>query len=290
VTETAPAKNQIEEYSLPKLLALHLLPAGAMLLFYIPLARIASENGIPTMFVLAVLFTLILVPFELGWLYYQGKKLNGTLSLQGVVCYREKMPWWQYLAFGLGTFAWVVLIFFSSTSLMDYLDTHLFAWIPDWFKLSRGSAQQHGPAIESTMWILGLIIIAIIGPLSEELYFRGYLLPSGLSATPAHSTWEMGSPGERFTVHPLSFLAAAGFCNRDRGYVAPGVYRMVEAECLSDHRFAHIHQYIWLGKRSGSKTRVLLNRPVKPEVPAQEQLRGLEEEEELGGVGALPAS
>jgi membrane protease YdiL (CAAX protease family) len=177
VTETAPAKNQIEEYSLPKLLVLHLLPAGAMLLFYIPLARIASENGIPTMFVLAVLFTLILVPFELGWLYYQGKKLNGTLSLQGVVCYREKMPWWQYLAFGLGTFAWVVLIFFSSTSLMDYLDTHLFAWIPDWFKLSRGSAQQHGPAIESTMWILGLIIIAIIGPLSEELYFRGYLLP-----------------------------------------------------------------------------------------------------------------
>lgn len=160
-----------------KLLSLHLIPAIIWLIFYIPLAKIASENGIPTLFVFYILVVLILVPFELGFLYYQGKKLNGRLTLKGVVLYREKMPWWQYLVFGIISFGWLVFIILNTTQITNFLDTNLFFWIPDWFYLDRGNIEQNAPLIEITMWILGFIFIGIIGPLTEELYFRGYLLP-----------------------------------------------------------------------------------------------------------------
>ena len=169
--------NQIEQTSMAKLLSLHLVPAILWAIFYIPIARIASEKGIPTMLVMYVVVAFVLLPFELGFLYYQGKKLNGKLSLKGVVLFREKMPWWQYLVFGIILFVWIVIIFLASTNFMNVLDAKLFFWIPEWFKLSRGAIEQNAPSIEFTMWTLGLIFIAIIGPLTEELYFRGYLLP-----------------------------------------------------------------------------------------------------------------
>ena len=169
--------TQFEQKSLVRLLVLHLLPAIIWLIFYIPLARFASEKGIPTMFVMYILVALVLVPFEIGFLYYQGKKMNGKFSLKGVVLYREKMPWWQYLLFGLISFAWIVVIMVNGTQISNFLQTNLFSWIPDWFYLSRGSVEQNAPSIETSMWILGLLFLAIIGPLAEELYFRGYLLP-----------------------------------------------------------------------------------------------------------------
>lgn len=46
-------------------------------------------------FILAVL--LIDIPFQPGIMYYQGKKLNGRYSLQGIVLYREKTPWLQFI-------------------------------------------------------------------------------------------------------------------------------------------------------------------------------------------------
>ena len=114
-----------------KLLSLHLIPAIIWLIFYIPLAKIASENGIPTLFVFYILVVLILLPFELGFLYYQGKKLNGRLTLKGVVLYREKMPWWQYLVFGIISFGWLVFIILNNTQIKNFLDTKLLFFIHD---------------------------------------------------------------------------------------------------------------------------------------------------------------
>ena len=177
MSEASTARFQTEETSMAKLLGLHLLPAMIMLIFYLPLSWIVNEKGIPTMFVFYVLVMLVLVPFELGFLYYQGKKIGGQYSLKGVVPYREKMPWWQYLVFGIISFAWLGLFFSGSSSFMDFLDTNLLAWIPDWFKLNVGTVEQNGPFVENAMLILGWMVIGVIAPATEELYFRGYLLP-----------------------------------------------------------------------------------------------------------------
>jgi hypothetical protein len=40
---------------------------------------------------------LLGVTIRLGYLFYQGKKHNGTFSLHGIVLYWGHMPWWHYL-------------------------------------------------------------------------------------------------------------------------------------------------------------------------------------------------
>lgn len=167
----------MEQHSLVKSVILHLLPAVIWIIFYIPLARIASEKGIPTMLIMLITAAFTLYSFQLGYLYYLGKKKNGKLSLQGVVLYREKMPWWQYILFGVPIVAWIMLVYITGWEINEFLRTIFFSWIPDWYYLSRGSVEQNAPAVEIMMAVLSLLLFGIIGPIAEELYFRGYLLP-----------------------------------------------------------------------------------------------------------------
>jgi len=159
------------------IILLHLLPAVFWLMFYLPLARYASANGIPTMLVMYLLMALILVPFELGVLYYHGKNRNGKFSLNGIVLYRTKIPWLQYLIYSLVAFIWFMLVIVFGYNITVFVESKLFYWIPDWYYLSRGTIEQNSKVIESSMWILAFSLNALIAPITEELYFRGYLLP-----------------------------------------------------------------------------------------------------------------
>jgi len=177
MNETTTNRAQVEQHSVGKSALLHVLPAMIWIVFYIPLARLASEKGIPSMLVMLITFTLIMCSFEVGYLYYQGKKKNGTFSLQGIILYREKMPWWQYIVFTVLIVGWAILVTLIGTKITEFMSTKIFYWIPDWYRLSRGSVEQNSPAIEITMAVLTLLIFGVVGVVAEELYFRGYLLP-----------------------------------------------------------------------------------------------------------------
>jgi hypothetical protein len=55
---------------------------------------------------LAILLAIpvVLVPFELGYLLHEGRRRNGRLSLEGVVLYREPIPFWQFILLAVGLF------------------------------------------------------------------------------------------------------------------------------------------------------------------------------------------
>lgn len=177
ISTPSPNQDQIKQHSLLKPVVLHFLPAVIWIIFYIPLARIASEKGFPTMLVMLITGVFTLFSFQMGYLYYQGKKKNGRLSLQGVVLYREKMPWWQYFLFVVPIVAWITLVFAFGMDFVGFFRTKVFFWIPDWYYLNMGSVEQNTAAVEIVMAVLSLLVFGIIGPISEELYFRGYLLP-----------------------------------------------------------------------------------------------------------------
>jgi hypothetical protein len=60
---------------------------------------LVGRLGFPTIFAASLSILLVLVPLELGYLLYQGRRRNGRLSLAGIVRYREPMPIWQYALF-----------------------------------------------------------------------------------------------------------------------------------------------------------------------------------------------
>jgi membrane protease YdiL (CAAX protease family) len=173
-------ETSVEQHSLMRSIVLHLLPGVLILLFYIITAPLAEKLGFPSGTALFVAIGVVLIPFELGYLLYQGKKRNGTLSLKGIVLFREPMPWWQYIVLGLPLLFWLGFIFaVIAPPLDEVIINNLFSWVPDWFFLfgSIDQLTQYSQSALVITAILNLVLNGVVGPVVEELYFRGYLLP-----------------------------------------------------------------------------------------------------------------
>jgi membrane protease YdiL (CAAX protease family) len=84
-------------------------------------------------------------------------------------------------------FLWSGLTFSLLPKLDGLIAQTYFAWHPDWLlpvKLSGDSSQFSQAALTVTI-VAGFLINGIAGPIVEELYFRGYLLPR----IPASKVW-----------------------------------------------------------------------------------------------------
>ena len=170
-------EKEIEQHSLLKSVILHLLPGVLIFLFFIILTPILTEKGFPTLFCLFLAVILVLIPFELGYILYQAKKKNKTLSLEGIILYRQKIPLWQHFVIIPSFVAWAFISYaLIAPQIQEHLRVEYFSWLPDWFFPSY-NIEQSSKAVLLTTCILGFLFNGIAGPIVEELYFRGYLLP-----------------------------------------------------------------------------------------------------------------
>lgn len=173
-------ESNIEQHSITKSITLHLLPGILVLLFFIIVAPLFERNGIPSMNALLIAIAVVLIPFELGYLLYQGKKKNGKISLKGIVLYRKPVRVWQYIVISLPCIVWAILLLTIVTQPIDkYLIDKVFFWLPEWFNMTNfvNNIEQYSQSSLLLAGVLGFIFNGIAGPVVEELYFRGYLLP-----------------------------------------------------------------------------------------------------------------
>ncbi len=180
VGDTMTVDAEVEQHSVARSTLLHLLPGVLILIFFIITAPLAVRMRAPSILAFQVAIALVLIPFQLGYLFYLGKKRNGRLSLEGIVLYRQSMPVWQYVVLGLPCLIWLFLIPFVVFPPFDnYLIEKFFSWLPDWFFMARfaENVDQYSPISLLLMLIMMLVVGAVPGPLMEELYYRGYLLP-----------------------------------------------------------------------------------------------------------------
>lgn len=174
------SESNIEQHSIIKSIILHLLPGILILICFIIFAPIFERNGIPTMLALLLAIPIVLIPFELGFLLYQGKKKNGKFSLKGIVLYRKPMRVWQYIVISLPLIAWSIFLSTIVTIPIDtYLIGKLFFWLPEWFNIANfaNNMEQYSKGLLLLTGILSIVLNGVLGPFVEELYFRGYLLP-----------------------------------------------------------------------------------------------------------------
>ena len=171
--------SPVQYHSLWNTILLHLLPGALITVFFFLTAPILIRAGFPPVMSLYLAILMILIPFELGFLFYQGKRLNGRYSLDGVVLFRERTPIWQMIFLIFALYLWSGLVFSLLPTLDTFLAQTFFAWFPDWsfpFNLLSDSSQYSKAALSVTI-VAGFLLNGIAGPIVEELYFRGYLLP-----------------------------------------------------------------------------------------------------------------
>lgn len=167
-------QDQIEKHSTTQSVILHLLPGILVGCFYLLARQPVVNMGYPSIIALILAYVFILIPVELGYLLYQGKKKTGRFTLQRIISYRNSIPWWQYLV-------WVLIIFIATGALVTllkpvdaFLQGELFFWMPD---INYGLDGNYSRKTLIVTYSLFFIFVAFLTPLVEELYFRGYLLP-----------------------------------------------------------------------------------------------------------------
>jgi membrane protease YdiL (CAAX protease family) len=172
----ASAKVEVEQHSLARSIALHLLPGAALFAFVIA----AAALGIAAFVALIAGIVLIIVPLELGYLLVQAKRRTGRWSVLEIVDYRERMSKRELLRTALPLVLWFLAMLFVSVALLDApIAKALFSWYPESI---REFASPEGGGTTPAWVMIGFFAAAfaingVIGPVVEELYFRGYLLP-----------------------------------------------------------------------------------------------------------------
>jgi CAAX protease family protein len=165
-----------EQHSLPRSIVLHLLPGAALFAFVL----VAAALGLPAILGLLVGIALVVVPIELGYLVYQGRRETGRWSVWEVVDYREPLPARRIALWAVPLVAWFIVMLFLSVAVLDgRIADGLFSWYPE---SVREFASFEGDGTYAT-WVVVVAFAAafaingILGPVVEEIYFRGHLLP-----------------------------------------------------------------------------------------------------------------
>ena len=173
-SEPRPATEQL---ALPALLALFLVPGALMTVVFVVIAPFLDTAGFPPIAAILVAILLVLVPIELGVILRAGR--DRPLRIRSVVPYRRPLPVrdWARLVPVLIVAAFVG--FGLSMAIEPTLIDGLFGWLPDWFVRPIDPDRVGDYSREAWLVTLAayLVLNGYVGPIVEELYFRGYLLP-----------------------------------------------------------------------------------------------------------------
>jgi membrane protease YdiL (CAAX protease family) len=170
--------SDFPQHSLFKSFLLHVLPGALTTVAFLVLKPILDGSGYPPLlaFLLAVL--LVDLPILLGVMLVEGKKLNGRLSLEGVVLYRDKVSWKTFALVFVGAFVVMYALMMLVAPLSALLTESVFSWLPDWMFLEEQTQYQaYAKNVLLVPLALQLVLTGVALPWVEELYFRGYLLP-----------------------------------------------------------------------------------------------------------------
>jgi hypothetical protein len=169
----------VQPLAIPALLVLHLLPGVVATLIFVVLAAPIEAAGYPPLAAFLLAIAAGIVPFELSVVVLAGRRAAGSPALLAAVPYRRRMSgrYWLILFPALLLAA---VVGFGLFALLDApIREGMFAWLPEWFVAPvplDGITDYSASA-----WIVTLVAFgalnAVIGPVVEELYFRGFLLP-----------------------------------------------------------------------------------------------------------------
>jgi membrane protease YdiL (CAAX protease family) len=164
-----------EQLSGRKLLALHLVPGALITVAFVAFAPLMEAVGFPPIAALLASIAVVLVPIELG-IVLRAARRDG---IEVAVPYRRPLRGrdWLWLVPALIVAAFIG--FGIHMPIEPWLIKQFFSWLPDWFVSPLRLDDVRDYAVGAWLVTLGAFFVlnGVVGPVVEELYFRGYLLP-----------------------------------------------------------------------------------------------------------------
>jgi uncharacterized protein len=174
----APAV-EVEPRPLPELVALHLLPGALTAVIFYATAPLVMRAGFPAIAAGMLAAAVGIVGVEMGWLLHRAHRLTGRWALAAVLPYRPSPFGWRKGLLCLGLLVWGLAAAILTATLKTSILESLFDWMPTWAVTPLPpDTGQTTPGVALLLTAIGLLFVNVLaGPIVEELYFRGYLLP-----------------------------------------------------------------------------------------------------------------
>lgn len=200
-------------FSIPAIIFLTLFPGIIMLLLAFLFSSPAIGINLP--FILSIFLAILfgLVPIELGIIKYFARKTNK--KIKDLILFKEKIPLKKYIPSIMIPFVIALPIFIFLPEIEKLLWGNVFNFFPEWAKIDRFMSNE--TKYLTLILVLNFILNGFLGPLVEELYFRGFLLPrmtmfgkaAPLVNTILFSVYHLFTPWENITrilaVTPLAY-------------------------------------------------------------------------------------
>ena len=173
--EEKDINQEMEIRSIVKLFILHLLPGATLSIIYIVLLKAGILSEFPKLVVLGLAGILSIVPMELGYLFYVSKKEVGSLNIFKMLGLKSNLKLKEYIIYAPLLLIITGLIMTALKPLSNYLLNTVFSFIPTWYNCNQ-DVSTYGKNSLILLILVSFFFFTLIGPIVEELYFRGYLL------------------------------------------------------------------------------------------------------------------
>ncbi len=144
---------------------------------FVLFAPVIEALGFPPIAALLTAIVLILVPTELGVLWWAARREDARVA--DLIPYRRSLPGREWAVLVPSLIVLAFLGFGLLQAIEPALIDRFFGWLPDWY-VAPIQVDRIGD-YSASAWIVTLAaylaINGLLGPIVEELYFRGYLLP-----------------------------------------------------------------------------------------------------------------
>ena len=174
---SAVSPAETTQLSTGALLVLGLAPGALMTAGFVLFAPVIDALGFPPIAALLTAIVLVLVPTELGVLW--GAARGEGARVADLIPYRRGFPGreWAVLVPSL------IVLAFLGFGLLQIIEPAIieqfFGWLADWYvtPIQVDRIGDYSPTAWAVTLAAYLAINGLLGPIVEELYFRGYLLP-----------------------------------------------------------------------------------------------------------------
>ena len=172
--QTTQVSHEIKPFSLVQILLYHLLPGVPILISAVLFAHPTFGFGLPIYLSLMLAIVIGLIPTEMGILYFSAKRQGK--NIKEVISFCEKLPIIKTILWALPGIFFGLTVFIFLPKIEHPIWT-IFNWVPEWFRIDRFEAGTMEKRLLTLTIIMNLVFNGIFGPIVEELYFRGFLLP-----------------------------------------------------------------------------------------------------------------
>lgn len=175
----APLHARTGDHSLPALVALHLVPGIITAALFYLLGPQAVRAGYPPIAAGIIAGIVGVTALELGFLLRQAHRTTGRWAISAVLPFRPGPFTRRKTLLCIGLVVWGLAASVVMATVRDGIKESTFAWMPGWAlsPVPADVGETSGAAARFLTAVGFLLVLVLVAPLVEELYFRGYLLP-----------------------------------------------------------------------------------------------------------------